>query len=287
MARAPLVLIVTEHEWASRSLGTVIAPRGYAVLRAYTGKQAMERAAGSAPDAVFISYSLPDMEGEDLSRAMLERGTISRSTPIILITPSPATREQRLRALEAGAWDVVHLPLDAEELVLRVERYIQGKLEADRLEGEALVDSNTGLYSWHGVSQRIREIGAAAERFGRPLACIVFAPEDDGDEPPSDAPANAAIARVVDVLRSSTRESDVLARIGPREFVVVAPDTSPQGAHVLAERLRSTLAPGEGDDAVRRLRAGIYAVADLRASKLDPLELVLRASMASKAPAGN
>ena len=45
--RPPLVLIVSNQEWSSRSLETILAPNGYAVLRAYTGASAMARARGT------------------------------------------------------------------------------------------------------------------------------------------------------------------------------------------------------------------------------------------------
>jgi two-component system, cell cycle response regulator len=230
LARAPVVLIVCEHEWFSRSLGTILAPRGYAVLRAYTAKQAMERSAGSNPDAVFIDRTLPDMTGADLCRQLLAEDLVSRSAAIILLATTPLSREERIRGLEAGAWDMLTLPLDAEEMMLRVDRYVRGKLEADRLRDEALIDPSTGLYSWHGIAQRVRELGAAAERFGRPLACIVFttAPTED-DEEPEQSPEATTIA---ELLRATTRKSDVLARIGPREFAVVTPDTTPAGRPV-------------------------------------------------------
>jgi two-component system, cell cycle response regulator len=279
LARAPVVLIVCEHEWFSRSLGTILAPRGYAVLRAYTAKQAMERSAGSNPDAVFIDRTLPDMTGADLCRQLLAEDLVSRSAAIILLATTPLSREERIRGLEAGAWDMLTLPLDAEEMMLRVDRYVRGKLEADRLRDEALIDPSTGLYSWHGIAQRVRELGAAAERFGRPLACIVFttAPTED-DEEPEQSPEATTIA---ELLRATTRKSDVLARIGPREFAVVTPDTTPAGAHRLVERLRETSGGPAGPE-VAGFRAGIYAVENLRETKLDPLELVLRATAASR-----
>jgi two-component system, cell cycle response regulator len=279
LARAPVVLIVSEHEWFSRSLGTILAPRGYAVLRAYTAKQAMERSAGSNPDAVFIDRTLPDMKGADLCRELLEADLVSRSAAIILLANAPVSREERIQGLESGAWDMLTLPLDAEELMLRVDRYVRGKLEADRLRDEALIDPSTGLYSWHGIAQRVRELGAAAERFGRPLACIVFttAPAD----PDADAEDGTEAATIAELLRATTRKSDVLARIGPSEFAVVTPDTTPSGARRLVERLRESSGGPAGPE-VMGFRAGIYAVENLRETKLDPLELVLRATAASR-----
>ncbi|HUP20685.1 MAG TPA: response regulator [Gemmatimonadota bacterium] len=279
MSRAPLVLIVSEHEWASRSLESILAPRGYAVLRAYNGRQALERASGSNADAVFIDYRLPDMTGAMLCRILLDRDLVARSAPILLVTSGAATREDRIAALTAGAWELISQPVDAEELLLRMDRFIRAKLEVDRAAEEALIDDATGLYSWHGVARRIQELAAAAERFGRPLACVVFAPGED--EPGEDIEERGFLTATAARLRDATRRSDVLGRIGPREFAIIAPDTSPEGARILADRLRA--GGGGGNGRGRPARAGVCAIADLRAAGIDPLELIVQATLASRA----
>ena len=42
---APLVLIANDQEWSARSLESILVPKGYEVVRAYTGRQALEQAA--------------------------------------------------------------------------------------------------------------------------------------------------------------------------------------------------------------------------------------------------
>jgi two-component system cell cycle response regulator len=279
VARAPVVLIVSGHEWASRSLDTVLAPRGYAVYRAYNGQQALDRARSTDPDAVFVERTLPDMSGPELCEQLVTTGLLNPATPLLLTTSGPVTYSQRLEALRAGAWEIVTLPVDAEELLLRLNRYTRAKLEADRLRTGTLIDPATGLYSHSGILQRVREVAAAAERYGRPLACIVF---DLGNE--GNVVTDALLADIARVLRESTRRSDIVGRIGPSQFVVVAPDTPEQGAEVVAERLRRYQAPN-GAEAVERPapRAGVYAVANAKELGLDPTELVVRAATASRA----
>ena len=51
----PLTLIANSQEWHSRSLESILGPHGYAVLRAYTGKQAIDYSGGvSAEDNLGI-----------------------------------------------------------------------------------------------------------------------------------------------------------------------------------------------------------------------------------------
>jgi two-component system, cell cycle response regulator len=278
VARAPIVMIVSEQEWTSRSLDSILAPHGYAVMRAYNGRQAMERARGSNPDAVFIDTHLPDMEGLELCTRLRAAAELSQASPIILYRSGSVNREERLEALEAGAWDLLPLPFDAQELLLRLDRYMIAKREMDRMRESDLMDPSTGLYSWQGIVRRVREMGAAAMRFHRPMACIVVAPEDL-EEPASAAEDNLSRGLAA-TLRSLTRGSDVLGRIGPMEFVVVAPDTNIEGAQILAERVRNAGVTADVSAGGARIRTGVYAVNDLHDANLDPAELLARATLA-------
>lgn len=287
MARAPLVLIVSEHEWASRSLDTVLAPRGYAVLRAYNGKQALERAVEADPHAVFIDRNLPDISGLELCQTLRDTEEFSAITPVLLITAGPVSHDQRVEALRAGAWELVTFPLDAEELLLRLERYIRAKMEADRARDETLVDPRTGFYSRYGTIRRLQELGAAAERFGRPIALVVVTAEGVAAGAVEGAPTtpdldSETLDQVAKLLRGATRKSDVIGRIGPREFAVVAPDTPPEGAEKLAERIRERTA-GDGAQGAQT-RTGVYGLQDLSGVDFNPFELVTRATEASRKP---
>src|SRR5690606_8035949 len=259
--RAPIVLIVSEQEWTSRSLDSILAPQGYAVMRAYNGRQAIERARASSPDAGVVDSMLPDMDGLELCRQLRGATDFSPAAPVVLYRSGPVSREERIAALESGAWDVLSLPFDAQELLLRLDRYILAKREIDRMRESDLMDPGTGLYSWHGVVRRVREMGAAAARFHRPLACIVITPEEAADSDPSSADELTRV--IASQLQALTRGSDVLGRIGPMEFVVIAPDTTAEGAQILAGRVRDATSASGGIGVAARIRTGVYGVNDL------------------------
>src|SRR5690606_13205774 len=96
--RPPLALIVTGEEWLSLSVETLFSPRGYAVLRAFTGVQALERIRQTPPDLVVIAKDLRDMRGVDLCRVGHAQSLLNKVMPVMLIAPSPWTREERLEA---------------------------------------------------------------------------------------------------------------------------------------------------------------------------------------------
>jgi PleD family two-component response regulator len=267
--RPPLVLIVNDQEWSTRSLESILAPSGYAVLRAYTGSKGLERALAARPDVILIGAALPDMDGLELCLALRSDPRITPSTPIIVTTTGRPGRNERLAALRAGAWDYLGQPLDAEELLLRFEGFVRAKHDADRAREEGLVDGLTGLYSLRGLSRRARELGSQAHRQSGSLACVVFRAEGPEDE--------AAVERVVrqfaDRLRSLGRTSDAIGRIGGAEFALFAPGADADGARAIIERLTEA-------DAGHSLAAGFFAVPDYRSANLQPQDMLARASEA-------
>jgi PleD family two-component response regulator len=268
-----LVLIANDQEWSARSIESVLAPQGFAILRAFTGQQAIDRALSARPDLILLDAQLPDIHGFDVCRRLRDDPLIGHAVPIIITTAGPSGRQQRLEASRAGAWDFLGQPLDAELMLARVEAFVRATDELRRSREDALVEDATGLYTARGVTRRLREIAAEAARRRLPLACVVFTPEALDDGGTLDA---GTLTGLGTALRRAGRESDVLGRLSTDEFVVVAPATGEAGAHRLAERLQGVLAP-ELQSLGVRLRAGCSAVEDVAASRLDEQELLARA----------
>lgn len=287
LARPPVALVVSEHEWSTLSLESVLGPSGYAVLRAFNARQAMERVRTISPDVVFIDSRLPDMDGAQLCRVLRQQNTVALSAPIILITSDQVSRQQQLGALRAGAWEYVRLPLDAEQLLLRLESYLRAKFDADRAREDSLLDQSTGLYSMRGLLRRARELASEASRYGRPLACIVVSPDmERSGEAAGDEESYKLIEHLTSVFRATNRLSDAVGRLGPNEFVLLAPETDSEGAKRLAERVRSAIDEINRDQADAgaaapiRVRIGCYAVEDFRDASIEPVELLTRATLA-------
>lgn len=282
---APLVLIANDQEWSARSLESILGPNGYAVVRAYTGQQALERARSSQPDLIILDAQMPDMHGFEVCRALRSDPRFSATTPIVITTSGPSGRTQRLEAYRAGAWEFLGQPLDGEALLLKLGTFLDSKREVDALREENLLDPGSGLYNMRGLSRRAREIGAEAFRRRDPVACVVFAP--DIDEVEEEAPGDEAHRmsdQVALLFRQAGRASDAIGRLGLAEYGVIAPATGPEAAVRLARRLggaiESSPIPVRGGERTLRLRAGYCAVPDFAESSVDAVELLLRATTA-------
>ena len=101
-------------------------------------------------------------------------------------------------------------------------------------------DPLTGCLNRRALEMRLRREWRAAKRRGSPLA--VLAVDLDNFKPINDTwghPAGDTVLKeLADVMRQTVRDTDVIARVGGDEFVLLLPDTGWQGAITLAERLR-------------------------------------------------
>jgi PleD family two-component response regulator len=278
----PLVLLIDDQEWTSRSIESILRPKGHVVLKAYTGQQALDLVQKVSPDALMVDVHLPDIDGIDLVRQLKTSPTIQSSTPILMITGGTVGRAERLEALGAGAWDILTHPVDPNELVLRMDTFIRAKHDADKVRDEGLTDPGTGFYNVRGILRRAREIGADAVRFDRPLTCIAFGPQPatGADE----AFLELLNAKIAEALRSVTRISDTVGKLGPGEFIVVAPGTDQGGAVRLADRVFEAIEEHADvselidPQAFRQIRAGVSATRGDEPATAE--DLLMRATMA-------
>src|SRR3989442_8249519 len=112
--------------------------------------------------------------------------------PVFVVPATPAPKQQRLAAPEAGAWDYVSVLLTPDELILKVDAMARLKLEIERALEESAVDPASGLYTLRGLERRARELTADAGRRHAPLACVALGigvgPKRAGESAPAPPP---------------------------------------------------------------------------------------------------
>lgn len=300
-----LVLVANDQEWEGRSLESILGPCGFAVVHAHSGRQTLELARRTQPDAVILDAGMPDLDGFEVCRRLRREMRASDSTPILVTTAGPAGRAQRLDAYRAGAWEFFGHPLDTDALLLRLATFARAKREADRFREASLLDQRTGLYNVRGLARRAQEIGADASRRRTPLACVAIAASPDLADVEAPSAAGAAVGSAIDAVdfldvgdapavriaehcgaafRRTARHSDVIGILGHGEFGVIAPETEARGAVRLLERLQRAIeaepVPLEGERRPLRVRAGYHAVPDFATSPIDAVEMLMRAATA-------
>ena len=283
-ARNALALIVGADEWPAEALRSVLEASGYQVARA-VGLDDV-RDLGAQPDIVLVGAGSGESDGIALCRQLRRDAGFAPSVPVVLISTAPTTRDARVAALRAGAWEVLALPMDAVELLARVGALVQVKREADAARAEGLLEQGTGLYGVRGIERRSREVWADASRRHHALACVVFEAAPQAEQPGGEvsrAAAAAARQHLGATLQAHGRLSDIVGRLSENEFAILAPGTDAAGALKLAQRLAQLAEQGPRPSPTGpgfAVRAGYDALDDAGASSLQAHDLLNRAHAA-------
>jgi len=111
---------------------------------------------------------------------------------------------------------------------------------------EAMTDPLTGIANRRGLEKAVADIAAAGEN--GLSGCSLLALDIDHFKKCNDSYGHLfgdkVIRAVARILKGNVKGRDVPARIGGEEFAVLLPETPLQGACVLAEHIRSTIATG-------------------------------------------
>jgi diguanylate cyclase (GGDEF)-like protein len=105
-------------------------------------------------------------------------------------------------------------------------------------------DELTGLFNTRGFAIAANRLFSQATRYGRPASVLMI--DSDNLKQVNDTHGHEAGSRllrqVANAVQAELRSSDVPARYGGDEFIVLLPETPPKGALDVAERIRNAIA---------------------------------------------
>jgi diguanylate cyclase (GGDEF)-like protein len=241
----PLGVLIVEDSSEIRDMEALLVDSmGYHTYTATTGKEALVQLRKHAPDLVLLDLMMPEMDGFEFCQVVQSDPTLPK--PHIIITSARDALEDRVRGLELGAADYLIKPFSLTELKARIkagERIIryQKMLEDQQalLEQLAREDKLTGLYNRRYFEERAQEEFLRAQRYNRPLTFLLG--DLDHFKKINDryghAKGDLVLKKVSEMLLLHCRRSDVVARYGGEEFTVLLPETVPDDARKVAERL--------------------------------------------------
>ena len=161
-----------------------------------------------------------------------------------LFTFESLSAELVLAALGVGVATFWHanpwlIPLALAPLIL-----IHRSLSVPALQMEARVDPKTGLFNARHFASALAEELARAQRFDRPLS-LIMADLDllrEINNNYGHLAGDAVLKGIADVFRQQLRHYDIPARFGGEEFSILLPETPPEQAIEIAERIRRAVA---------------------------------------------
>ena len=113
------ILVVDDDLQTVKLVGLVLDRRGYEIIAARSGEQALEKIRSDLPDLVILDVMMPDMNGYEVAR-QLRADPETVDLPILMFTAKSGVQD-KVTGFEAGADDFLTKPIHPKELVSRVE----------------------------------------------------------------------------------------------------------------------------------------------------------------------
>ena len=118
--KKPVVLVVDDEPQILRVMRASLPIRGYEVLTASSGEEALDQLSKQVPDLVILDLAMPEMSGLEVCRRVREFSTV----PIIILS-AKGSESDKVAALDLGADDYVTKPFGMDELLARARAVLR------------------------------------------------------------------------------------------------------------------------------------------------------------------
>lgn len=115
------ILVVEDDRSIRRVLEKFLEEQGYEVLTAGTGLEGLAQIRAEAPDLVLLDLNLPELDGIEVLKNLQGGGAV----PCTIVVSARGDMRSTIQAIQAGAYDFLHKPLDIEKLKLTIQRALQ------------------------------------------------------------------------------------------------------------------------------------------------------------------
>jgi CheY-like chemotaxis protein len=115
----PTILVVEDNEPSRDALCRRLERRGYTVLSAIDGEQAVSMAQAALPDVILMDLGLPGIDGWEATRR-LKGSDATRRIPLIVLSAHAMPNEREM-ALAAGGDDFDTKPVQFDQLLAKIE----------------------------------------------------------------------------------------------------------------------------------------------------------------------
>jgi two-component system cell cycle response regulator len=243
------ILVVDDNPDNIEIMATRLRFRGYDVVEAVHGEEALAKVRDEKPDLILLDVMLPDIDGYEISRRLKGDESLPY-IPIILVTARDST-EDKVTGLDAGADDYLTKPINFPELEARVRSMLRIKRLQDELEEKnreleriSITDGLTGLFNHKHIHGLLNDEFERSHRTGERLTVAMF--DLDRFKGVNDTYGHQAGDRVLqemaEILKITAREIDKLGRYGGEEFITILPETGIDDGAVFVERVRREVA---------------------------------------------
>jgi two-component system KDP operon response regulator KdpE len=156
MQDSPTLLVVDDDPDILGSLSIHLRADGYRVLRATSGREAVDMLSREMPALAVVDLMMPGMDGFETARRIKRRADI----PILILT-AVDTEEAKVRAIEQYADDYVTKPFSYAELAARIGRILKRAwpsgppVSTERVDADLTIDFAAQTVTVHGDTKKL------------------------------------------------------------------------------------------------------------------------------------
>ena len=235
MVKQSSIIIVDDDESFLNMLKERFVLEGYRCETATSAESALELIGKTFFDIMLTDISFPGMKGFELT----EQARKLRPEMMVIIMTGFIDEFSYDGAIEAGASDFIKKPFTFKELKVRIEH--AGMQEKQRV--MAITDELTGLCNRRGFFTLAEQQLNLAKRQKKGI-CMLYADVDNLkgiNDTLGHQKGDLALIDTSNLLKATFRESDIIARIGGDEFVVIPVGPERDNVEIITARFQQNL----------------------------------------------
>jgi len=217
------ILVVDDKEQMRKLIVSLLSTKGHHCVTASNGLEALDKIMEAKYDALITHIVMPEMDGIVLTKELSKH---YQSLPVMVIT-GHADEYSAETAIASGAQEFIHKPFSNSEFLIRFDKMMRDHKGKETLLTLSLTDELTNLYNrrrFFVLAEQFIKVAIRAKK--RPS--LLYIDMDDlkwiNDHCGHNEGDQALIA-LAGILKKTFRESDITARIGGDEFVVLLEST--------------------------------------------------------------
>ncbi len=232
------ILIVEDNMLTTTQLKAFFEGEGFVVTICQNASETKAFLEMAVPDLIILDIILPEMDGYELCRQIRNEARL-RLIPIIFLSAKTEI-DDKILGLQAGGDDYLTKPFAPTELLARVEVILHRMHVFHEM---SMRDELTGAYNRRYFNERLGEELHRARRNSRNITVAMI--DIDHFKKVNDnyghQVGDFVLQKLVGFLKNNLRRSDLVARFGGEEFVVLLTEIEPTTAELLFDRIRLAL----------------------------------------------
>jgi len=150
------ILVVDDTPRNVKLLADVLTAKGYSVITAASGREALTSIDVNLPDLVLLDVVMPEISGYEVCRKIRENPP-TKMLPVVMVTALDPG-EERIKGIEAGADDFLTKPINQAELLARVKSLLRIKELYDKVQTQAAELSEWNKSLEHRVHEQVEQL---------------------------------------------------------------------------------------------------------------------------------